>query len=230
MGTHNQTASGADTQETDRQFLPLPAPPSPTTATATKMLGYVARQYRWYKLEFGLTMLSWWEVAIFSTSPTPSLASLLSSWPVTVDVTLTLLRCSPRAQTASCSSCSASRATTCTTSARPSRGSSRASETPGDFRGGGRSSQGSRADGHPRRGRPSGRVYNFNDLFAPHVGFPGHWTPPREVTLQTMQRDLTGDLFIRLSIGDWRSSSLILERTFMGSAAGGAWRRCRSDW
>lgn len=32
------------------------------------MFGYVARQYRWYKLEFGLTMLSWWEVTIFSTS------------------------------------------------------------------------------------------------------------------------------------------------------------------
>lgn len=31
------------------------------------MMGYVARQYRWYKLEFGLTMLSWWEVTIFST-------------------------------------------------------------------------------------------------------------------------------------------------------------------
>lgn len=33
------------------------------------MFDYVARQYRWYKLEFGLTMLSWWEVAIFSASP-----------------------------------------------------------------------------------------------------------------------------------------------------------------
>ncbi|KAK1938159.1 Ras-related protein Rab-23 [Phytophthora citrophthora] len=30
------------------------------------MFDYVARQYRWYKLEFGLTMLSWWEVSIFS--------------------------------------------------------------------------------------------------------------------------------------------------------------------
>ncbi|KAG6972914.1 hypothetical protein JG687_00001210 [Phytophthora cactorum] len=30
------------------------------------MFDYVARQYRWYKLEFGLTMLSWWEVAIFN--------------------------------------------------------------------------------------------------------------------------------------------------------------------
>lgn len=30
------------------------------------MLGYISRHYRWYKLEFGLTMLSWWEVAIFS--------------------------------------------------------------------------------------------------------------------------------------------------------------------
>uniref|UniRef100_M4BLT5 Uncharacterized protein n=1 Tax=Hyaloperonospora arabidopsidis (strain Emoy2) TaxID=559515 RepID=M4BLT5_HYAAE len=29
------------------------------------MFDYVARQYRWYKLEFGLTMLSWWEVSIF---------------------------------------------------------------------------------------------------------------------------------------------------------------------
>jgi hypothetical protein len=32
------------------------------------MFDYAARQYRWYKLEFGLTMLSWWEVTIFSTS------------------------------------------------------------------------------------------------------------------------------------------------------------------
>ncbi|KAL7692250.1 putative small subunit of serine palmitoyltransferase [Plasmopara halstedii] len=31
------------------------------------MFEYVARQYRWYKLEFGLTMLSWWEVAIFNS-------------------------------------------------------------------------------------------------------------------------------------------------------------------
>ncbi|TYZ69365.1 hypothetical protein PybrP1_001355 [[Pythium] brassicae (nom. inval.)] len=31
------------------------------------MFAYVARQYRWYKLEFGLTMLSWWEVAIFNS-------------------------------------------------------------------------------------------------------------------------------------------------------------------
>ncbi|KAI9906125.1 hypothetical protein PsorP6_014276 [Peronosclerospora sorghi] len=30
------------------------------------MFDYVARQYHWYKLEFGLTMLSWWEVSIFS--------------------------------------------------------------------------------------------------------------------------------------------------------------------
>ncbi|KAG1708744.1 hypothetical protein DVH05_022369 [Phytophthora capsici] len=30
------------------------------------MFDYVARQYRWYKLEFGLTMLSWWEVSIFN--------------------------------------------------------------------------------------------------------------------------------------------------------------------
>ncbi|KAE8894006.1 hypothetical protein PF005_g14008 [Phytophthora fragariae] len=31
------------------------------------MFDCVARQYRWYKLEFGLTMLSWWEVAIFNS-------------------------------------------------------------------------------------------------------------------------------------------------------------------
>uniref|UniRef100_H3GLF1 Ras-related protein Rab-23 n=1 Tax=Phytophthora ramorum TaxID=164328 RepID=H3GLF1_PHYRM len=31
------------------------------------MFDYVARQYRWYKLEFGLTMLSWWEVSIFNS-------------------------------------------------------------------------------------------------------------------------------------------------------------------
>lgn len=46
------------------------------------MFAYVARQYRWYKLEFGLTMLSWWEVAIFSTSPFLSsmcVAGLLSA-------------------------------------------------------------------------------------------------------------------------------------------------------
>uniref|UniRef100_K3X0Y7 Uncharacterized protein n=1 Tax=Globisporangium ultimum (strain ATCC 200006 / CBS 805.95 / DAOM BR144) TaxID=431595 RepID=K3X0Y7_GLOUD len=30
------------------------------------MFSFLARQYRWYKLEFGLTMLSWWEVGIFN--------------------------------------------------------------------------------------------------------------------------------------------------------------------
>ncbi|KAG3169769.1 hypothetical protein PI126_g2627 [Phytophthora idaei] len=40
------------------------------------MFDYVARQYRWYKLEFGLTMLSWWEVAIFSACSRLRLSSI----------------------------------------------------------------------------------------------------------------------------------------------------------
>ncbi|DAZ97057.1 TPA: hypothetical protein N0F65_001241 [Lagenidium giganteum] len=30
------------------------------------MFGFIVRQYNWYKLEFGLSMLSPWEVALFN--------------------------------------------------------------------------------------------------------------------------------------------------------------------
>ncbi|EQC25989.1 hypothetical protein SDRG_16137 [Saprolegnia diclina VS20] len=31
------------------------------------MISFVARQYNWYKLEFGLTLLSQWEVLVFNS-------------------------------------------------------------------------------------------------------------------------------------------------------------------
>lgn len=52
------------------------------------MLGFVSRHYRWYKLEFGLTMLSWWEVAIFSTCAVLSCSSYFACVVIACNVPL----------------------------------------------------------------------------------------------------------------------------------------------
>ncbi|OQR84965.1 hypothetical protein ACHHYP_20623 [Achlya hypogyna] len=32
------------------------------------MVSFITRQYNWYKLEFGLTLLSQWEVLVFNSA------------------------------------------------------------------------------------------------------------------------------------------------------------------